>query len=194
MPPKPKYTKEQIVEAALEVVSQKGAESLTAKELGSALHVSTSPIFTVFRSMQEVQEEVRLLAMKRFESYGNNILPEMPLFKRISMKTVHFAIHEPKLYQLLFMQENPNTATFDDMFGVLGDTAKLCITTIEKDYALTESEAKQLFETMWIYTFGIGALCATGACNFNEEELSRMLSFSFRAIMKEIKSEKSDSK
>lgn len=62
MPPKPKYTKEQIVAAALNVVSQKGVQALTAKELGSALGMSTSPIFTVFDSMQEVQDEVKKAA------------------------------------------------------------------------------------------------------------------------------------
>lgn len=193
MPPKPKYTKEQIVSAALEVVAKKGVEALTAKELGAALNVSTSPIFTVFRSMGEVREEVRALAMKRFESYGNDILPELPLFKRIGIKTVLFGIHEPKLYQLLFMQENPDAATFEDMFGALGDTAKLCIETIQKDYALTEAKAKGLFEAMWIYTFGIGALCATKACRFTEEELGEMLSIQFRAMMREITSAKSNS-
>lgn len=33
MPPKPKFTKEEIVQTALEVVSQKGAAALTARSL-----------------------------------------------------------------------------------------------------------------------------------------------------------------
>ena len=55
MPPKPKFTKEEIVQTALQVVSQKGVEALTAKELGDALGSSSRPIFTVFNSMKEVQ-------------------------------------------------------------------------------------------------------------------------------------------
>ena len=35
MPPKPKFTKEEIVQTALEVVSQKGAAALTAQELAA---------------------------------------------------------------------------------------------------------------------------------------------------------------
>ena len=51
MPPKPKFTKDEIVQAALEVVSQKGVEALTAKELGDALGSSARPIclLTVWR-------------------------------------------------------------------------------------------------------------------------------------------------
>lgn len=59
MPPKAKFTKKQITKAALSVVSQKGAQALTVKELGAALGTSTTSIFTVFDSMQEVQEAVK---------------------------------------------------------------------------------------------------------------------------------------
>ena len=40
MPPKPKFTREEIVQTALEVVSRKGVEALTAKELGDALRTA----------------------------------------------------------------------------------------------------------------------------------------------------------
>ena len=63
MPPKPKFTKEEIVQTALAVVSEKGVEALTAKELGNALGSSARPIFTVFSSMKEVQDAVREAAM-----------------------------------------------------------------------------------------------------------------------------------
>ena len=66
MPPKPKFTKEEIVQTALSVVSEKGVEALTAKELGDALGSSARPIFTAFNSMKEVQDAVRDAAMRRF--------------------------------------------------------------------------------------------------------------------------------
>ena len=80
MPPKPKFTRDEIVQAALTIVSEKGVEALTAKELGDALGASARPIFTVFASMKEVQDAVREAAMRRFESYAEQKLPGMPLF------------------------------------------------------------------------------------------------------------------
>ena len=53
MPPKPRFTREEIVDTALDIVSRKGIEALTARELGEALSSSARPIFTVFRSMEE---------------------------------------------------------------------------------------------------------------------------------------------
>ena len=183
MPPKPKFTKEQIVQTALEVVSQKGVEALTAKELGDALGSSARPIFTVFNSMKEVQDEVRAAAMHRFESFAEQKLPGMPLFKQVGMQMVLFGAREPKLYQLLFMQENRNAVSFDDVFGALGPTAETCIGLIREEYGMSEQEAKLLFENVWIYTFGVGALCATRVCHFSEEKLGQMLSTEFQAMM-----------
>ena len=183
MPPKPKFTKEEIVQTALEIVSQKGVEALTAKELGDALGSSARPIFTVFNSMKEVQEEVRAAAMHRFERFAEQKMPDMPLFKQVGMQMVLFGAKEPKLYQLLFMQENRNAVSFDDVFGELGPTAETCIGLIREEYGMSVEQAKLLFENVWIYTFGIGALCATRVCQFSEEKLGRMLSTEFQAMM-----------
>ena len=192
MPPKPKFTKDVIVQAALEVVSQKGVEALTAKELGDALGSSARPIFTVFRSMKEVQDEVRAAAMRRFERFAAQTLPDMPLFKQVGMQMVLFGAKEPKLYQLLFMQENHNAASFDDVFGALGPTAETCIQSLRNAHGLTEAESRLLFETVWIYTFGIGALCATGTCRFSEQRLGEMLSTEFQAMLLFVKPDAAD--
>lgn len=188
MPPKPKFTREEIVQTALDVVSRKGVEALTAKELGDALGTSARPIFTVFSSMKQVQDAVREAAMRRFESFAGQKLPDMPLFKQVGMQMVLFGAREPKLYQLLFMQENRNAVSFDDVFGELGPTAQTCIRLIQEEYAMPEADARLLFENVWIYTFGVGALCATRMCQFSEEKLGQMLSTEFQAMMLLVKS------
>ena len=194
MPPKPKFTKEKIVQTALEIVSKKGVEALTAKELGDALGSSARPIFTVFNSMKEVQNEVRAAAMCRFENFAEKKLPDMPLFKQVGMQMVLFGAKEPKLYQLLFMQENRNAVSFDDVFGELGPTAETCIGLIRDEYGMSETDAKRLFENVWIYTFGMGALCATRVCHFSEEKLGEMLSTEFQAMMLLVKSKAGEEK
>lgn len=184
MPPKPKFTKEEIVSAALKLVAQKGAEGLTARELGEALGSSARPIFTIFKNMEELQEEVQKAAMHHFEEYiKEGTEKEMPFFKQVGMKMVLFGIQEPKLYQLLFMQENEEGHSFEKIYGKLGPTADLCIEAIEKDYGLQKKEARMLFENVWIYTFGIGALCATGMCHFTKEQVGKLLTTQFQAVM-----------
>ena len=48
--------------------------------------------------------------------------------------------------------------------------------------------AKKLFENVWIYTFGVGALCASKMCSFSKERLSSMLTTEFKAMMMLVKS------
>lgn len=187
MPPKPKYTKEQIVTAALNIVSQKGEEALTAKELGRALNTSTTPVFTFFNSMREVLDEVKKAAMRRFESYARQTEKNVPVFKQIGMQTVTFAKKEPHLYRLLFMSAQSNVKSFDDIYACLGKTAEECLNTVQKDYNLTPQNAKILFEHSWIHTFGIGVLCATGMCDFSEEQISKMLTLDFTAMLQLLK-------
>ena len=183
MPPKPKFTKEEIVAAALELVSEKGMEALTARELGDRLGSSARPIFTVFNSMEEVQEAVRAAALKRFESYAEKAMCYTSVFKQVGMQMILFAIDEPKLYQLLYMSENAGATDFDGIVERLGDMAHLCVDVIQRDYGLSKEDAKTLFEHVWIYTFGIGALCATGMCRFSQEEIIQMLGQDFMAML-----------
>lgn len=183
MPPKPKYTKEQIIDAALEVVAKNEAEALTAKELARVLNTSTSPIFTFFDSMSEIQSEVKRAAMKRFESYVGKTNSNMPIFKRVGMQMILFAKEEPKLYQLLFMSQNTTVKSFEGIYAHLGNVADKCLQTIEQDYGLSSADSKALFEHSWIHTFGIGALCATGMCDFSTEEISKMLTRNFTVMM-----------
>lgn len=187
MPPKPKFTREEITLAALEIVSQGGADALTARELGNALHSSARPIFTIFKNMEELQEAVREAAMRRFEAYAAHPLADMPLFKQVGMQMIRFAMQEPKLFQLLFMQENKKPVGFHDMFGALGPMVEICIDAIRQEYGLAEAAAQRLFENVWIYTFGVGALCATKACLFSEAELGEMLSIAFQAMLMQAK-------
>ena len=192
MPPKPKFTKEEIVAAALALVSEKGMEALTARELGLRLGSSPRPIFTVFQSMEEVQQQLRQAAMERFNSFAEKAVHYTPAFKQFGMQMILFAQEEPRLFRLLFMAENDRARSFDELLSDLGETARLCIRLIEKDYGLTERDAKQLFRHVWVHTFGIGALCAAGMCSFTGEEINEMLGHDFAAMMLLIRSGRLD--
>ena len=69
MPPKAKFTREEIIDAAFGIVRRDGFEALTARALGAKLGSSPRPIFTVFRSMEEVQAEVVLRGRRLYEKF-----------------------------------------------------------------------------------------------------------------------------
>ena len=104
------------------------------------------------------------------------------------MQMILFAKEEPKLYQLIFMSSISEAQTFDDIYAHLGSVADECLDVLQKDYDLSKDNAKTLFEHVWIHTFGIGALCATGMCDFSEEQIIEMLGHDFVAMLIHIKS------
>ena len=188
MPPRPKFTREEIVSAALELVRERGMGALTSRDLGARLGSSARPVFTVFRSMEEVQQAVREAAEARYRAFVERALHYTPAFKQFGMQMILFANEEPKLFQLLFMSESGRPRSVEEMFNGLGETAQICVDVIKADYGLNESDARKLFRHVWIHTYGIGALCATGMCRFTEDEISDMLGQDFMAMIALVKS------
>lgn len=188
MPPKAKFTKEEIIESAFTIVKRQGIEALTARLLAQELGSSARPIFTVFSCMEEVQEEVRKAAMKEFEVYAEAAAEYTPVFKQIGIQMILFANREPKLFQLLYMQEHADSKSFEEYARYLGDTTELCLTVLEREYDLSRKEADALFKQVWIFTYGICVLCATGVCRFGETEIQEMLSREFASMLMLIKS------
>ncbi len=181
MPPKPKFTRQEIIDCALQVVAQSGVEALTANSLRAKLNCSASPIFTVFSSMKEISDEVWAEALRRVEEW--QIPGDMPHFKQIGMKLVVFAMNEPNLFKFLFLQENENGVNFENLISKLGSGVQESIIALEEDYGLTEEQSNRVFRTMLVFTFGLGAMCATKVCSFSPNEASEMLTSQFAAVL-----------
>ena len=121
MPPKAKFTREEIINRAFEMARKKGIDAVVARELGKELGTSSSPIFTAFKNMEELQKEVRKVAMREFEAYVRDAVNYAPAFKYVGMKMIEFAIKEPKLFQLLYMREHDGSQNYAMLIEELGD-------------------------------------------------------------------------
>ncbi len=183
MPPKPKFTKEEIVRAALELVRERGADALTAREVGNQLGTSSSPIFTVFADMEELRAAVRAMAKARFDAYMAVAEDYFPAYKKRGMQWVKFAKEEPRLFQLLFMQNGEAGMDFDRAVDEIPFGKENDIRIIMRDYRASREQAEHLFRQMWTYTYGLCALCAAGVCTFSEEETAARLGEIFRGMI-----------
>ncbi|MDO5424791.1 MAG: TetR/AcrR family transcriptional regulator [Eubacteriales bacterium] len=188
MPPKPKFTREEMVAAALDLVGEKGMEALTARNLGDRLGTSSRPIFTMFKNMEEVQEAVREAVVWRYDEFAKKAMQYTPAFKQFGMQMVLFAMEEPNLYRLMFLDGGGKQRNFEQVFADLGETAVVCLEILQRDYGLTAREAKMLFQHVWIHTYGVATLCATKMCSFSFEEINDLLGQDFMAMLARIKS------
>lgn len=187
MPPKAKFTKARITQAGLEIIRNEGMENLTARALGKKLGSSACPIFTVFENMEEVQAEVTKAAKALYSEYVKRGLEETPAFKGVGMQYILFAIKEPKLFQLLFMSEQPKKPVVENVLPIIEDSYEEILQSVKSSFELSEREAENLYRHLWIYTHGIAVLCATNMCTFTPEEMGRMLTEVRVSVLKEIK-------
>lgn len=184
MPPKAKFTKDEIIEAALCIVQANGLSALTARALSAKLGSSARPVFTVFQSMDEVQQAVVSAARQLYTQYVNQGLDqtEMPAFKAVGMQYIRFALDQPKLFQLLFMSVQAEKPSVMHVLPVIDDNYLQILSSVQACYSLNQSDAEWLYRHLWIYTHGIAVLCATNMCTFTADELSRMLTEVCHAI------------
>ena len=190
MPPKAKYTKEEIVKVAFDMTREKGFESVTARELGKRLGTSATPIFTAFQNMHELQQEVRKLARKEFESYVADVMNYTPAFKRYGIQMIQFARQEPHLFRLLYMGVNEESQPFEEMLKELGETVPDCMEFVQKDYNVSGQEAEILFRQAWIHTFSICVLIVNKICRFSDQEIMEMLGMEFQGTWRLLKEKK----
>lgn len=189
MPPKPRFTREQVAEAAYQMIKEGGISALTARDLGSRLGTSARPVFTLFKNMDEVKQAARELALKDFMAYLNDYRENEPDFKQIGMKIVSYGIHEPELFKLLFLQEHPHVG-FAQSLKDVGDLDEICIRIVMRDYGLNREEATLMFQQMSINALGLGITCAMGLCDFSEDEIGKRLVIMFASLLMYIKSGK----
>lgn len=187
MPPKAKFTKEQIIEAALEIIRQEGINRLTARELGSRLGSSARPTFTIFKNMEEVQKEAIKAARALYNQYVQKGLKGDLGFKGVGIQYIQFAREEPKLFQLLFMTENKREPKLSNVLSIIDDNYEEILLSVQKDYELDTENSWKLYRHLWLYTHGIATLCATKACLFTDKEIKEMLSETFTSILVRLK-------
>lgn len=184
MPPKFKFKREEIVEAAVNLTRRGGVDAVTARGIAGELGVSTQPIFTCFKNMEEAKEEVRIYAEKLCHNYlEKGVEASIPFFG-FGMAYIRFAKEEPELYKMLFI--NPDKKG-ESMLDTLSGIRLIVINSIEKTYRFNEKESKRLFRDLWLAAHSIATLCVGGICPFSDEEIAKILTGFSVSICKSIK-------
>lgn len=191
MPPKCKFTREQVVEAALAVTRAQGTEAVTARSVAAGLGASPKVIFSLFRNMEELQAEVLRAAdslYRRRISEGMSS-GEYPPYKGSGMAYVRFAREEKQLFRLLFMRDRSGETIGEDR-----ESVRPQLELIEKNLGLDEDAAYLFHLEMWLYVHGIAAMLATSYLDWDMALVSRMLTDGFLGLRLRYEAMKNESK
>lgn len=181
MPPRPKFTREELIQAALELAREGGLEAIVARNLGKKMNTAPSTIFTHFSSVEEIRQAVMDVAREIYNGYVEEGLKMVPPMKGFAVQYIRFAMEESNLYSMLFMNKREDFKYVD--FIINEGHYERIITAAENDFSLNRGQAEFVYHNMWAYAHGIAVMCATGVCQFSIEEISKMLGMACRSFL-----------
>ena len=185
MAPKNKFTREEMTQAALRVVREKGIDGVSAKSLAAALGTSTQPVFTAFGSMDGVKAAVYDAAVRVYDDYAAAGLREKIPFFGVGMQYIRFAREERELYRLLFLTKKPGeTSRAISSMEHLQEKVRPSLMEI---YRMTAAEADLYFRDLWLVVHSLATLIVTGACPYDEREIGAILTGVSVSVCKAIK-------
>lgn len=172
MPRNYMFTKEQVLDAAIELTREKGFVAVSARSLGGKLGTTSRPIFSHFENMADVQRGIIGAAKKLYKSFREEEISSgkyVP-YKANGMAYIRFAKEEKELFKLLFMRDRSEEQIKEDP-----EEMDALIELISKQVNTDKEAAKMFYLEMWAYTHGIASMIATGFYDWDEPLVSRAL-------------------
>lgn len=170
MPAKKQITKEMILQAALQLLEERGAEAVNVKTLASQLHCSTQPVYLSFSGMDELRSALVPLAVTAFEQIMQTDNPR-GVIHLYDMAYIRFAKQKPHLFRFLFMRSNAFAETKNSLLQIIEHS----IEELMDRYQIDHEEADMLHDHLWMHAHGIAAMIATDFCDWDMDKVQRML-------------------
>jgi len=186
MPPLPKFQKEEIIKATMQLTRERGFEAITVRDIAALLGVSTKPIYTVFKSMDELREALLIATNEYYQSFVFERMAQYdyPPYKCMGLSYIAFAREERELFRLLFMRNSDKDGMLDD------STYTEAIESIINGLDLDRSSAELFHCEMWIFVHGIAVMSATGYLEWDEDTISHMISDVYAGLVHKHTTEK----
>ncbi len=157
MPPRVKYTKEDVIEAAFAITEKHGLRELTARSVAVKLGSSTAPVYRQFATMDELVLEVIRETQRTLLEYT-----ALPYTDRVLLNmgtgVAMFACEHSQLYRALLLEG-------DNYGAVVNEFLEILETELVKDPRfglLGTTERRALLHKMWTFTHGLASLICVG--------------------------------
>ncbi len=189
MPPKAKYKKESIVNAAFEIVRKEGWEGLSARSIARKLKSSTGPIYSHLKSMKTIEEEVLRKAWAVFKKHMKTPITGDKWIDQ-GIGHLHFAKSERALYKAIFDGRHHNVP------NKIGQAVWKELAEDLLDYPLFKDLSKgmqqEIRSSRWIFNHGLATLITntpeTDQPKMNKEMISHKMKRISMAIFRGVTS------
>lgn len=177
MPPTPIITKQDILNAGIQLIRENGIRSVNARSLAKSLSCSTKPLFRIYKNMEELKKDIK----KELDNYYNdfmekNMTNENRLLSQ-GISYIEFARSEKMIFSSLFMNMTMAGSSLQDIIH-----AEWNRTSIENAKALTglsTEKAEMLFINFWLYSHGIATQIVSNDIDIPLDLVKKLLKNAF---------------
>ncbi len=157
MPPRTKYTRNRVVEAAVAVIEKRGLGSLTARNVAARLGCSTAPVYQHFATMDELALTVMKDTQRALLEYTSRPYTDR-VFLNMGTGVALFACEHRRLYRALMLEGD----SYRDVIREFLDVLESEMTKDARFSSLSGSERRLLLTKMWTFTHGLASLICVG--------------------------------
>ena len=180
MPAVKKVSRDEIIDAAVEVLRDGGFSSINARSVAKKLGCSTQPIYVSFRSMDELRTALTVRAMEMHTKRVRDSLREHngndSRFSSYGMGFVKFAAEEKQLFRWLYLEGEQLGAYQNDVLEAE------VIQTVVDEFGYSQETARGFYRDMVYFSYGLAILANTDHLNLTEPELREAFRRDFRAL------------
>lgn len=166
MPPRAKIAKEQIVDAAVDIIRESGLDCLNARALAQKLHCSTQPILYAFATMEELKRAAYHRADQLHTDYLLRTPPDADPLLGIGLNYIRFAVEERRLFRFLFQSGYAEEKNLLEMI----DSAELApvLDAMQDGLGMDRSKTRDVFLTLALFAHGYASLHANNTLEYDE--------------------------
>ena len=159
MPPKPRFSPQDVIEAAYRVVRRQGWEGFSARTIANELNSSTRPIYDHFNSMENIEAEVVKKALAEFVDFLNQDRTGDKWLDQ-ALGYVLFAVNERHLFRCINDEKHtPFQKQFARRHWVeLGEK----LSTDERFRNISEKNKHKIRAARWVMVHGLACLISSG--------------------------------
>jgi len=166
MPPKTRFTKTEIIAIAFDYVRQCGWTGLTARYIADQLNASTMPIYSCFKSMRHLENEVVKKAMDLCFEYLTT--PRTgDVWMDSGVGYILFALNEKILFRAVFDETHaPLRKQYD---ASIWQELSKGLSKYPQFKTLSDTQLLQLRRARWVLLHGLASLINTAQVSMNTE-------------------------
>lgn len=175
MAPKTKITKEMIVDTAYDLLINEGGDALNSRGIAERLGCSTQPIYSYFKDMSELLNDVVQKARDGFVKSLFDKFDKKAAFLSLSLSYINIAVSNPNLFKFLLFSNYNHSLSPESLFELLKTKIdyKEVFGKFSEIYNMDEDSTRSIFVRIWEYVHGTASYVAVGE-SFTKESEERL--------------------